>query len=125
MEKLKQVGYILGILLMAEVLEKAFNLPLPGAILGMILLALLLITGLIRLEDVEEGADSLIGLLAFLFVPILVGAKDSLGQLKGNLIQIIIVIVVATLVVLIVTAWLVQLLNRQMDKKRGHKDDYK
>jgi len=120
MEKLKQVGYILAILLISEVLEKTFGLALPGAIIGMVMLTLLLLLKVIKLEDIEEGARSLIDLLPFLFVPILVGSKDSLGKLKGNLLALIVIVVIATLVVLVVTSLVVQGLNKRMNKKRGH-----
>lgn len=119
MKKITQIGYILGILLVSELIEKIFNLPLPGAILGMIILTILLMTNILKLKDIEEGANTLIGLLAFFFVPILVGAKDSLGLLEGKWVEVLILLIVPTLVVMVITAYVVQNLNRYMDKKEG------
>lgn len=125
MERLRQLGIILGVLLIAETIEKIFKLALPGTILGMIILTILLLTRVIKLESVEKGAETLIGLLAFLFIPILVEARDSIKLLKGSMIPILIIVVVATFVVLIVTALTVQFLNRRQDDKERKKNEFK
>ena len=61
---INKVGYVLG---------DALRLPLPGNLLGMLLLLLLLATGVVRLAWIEASASLLIRHLAFFFVPITVG----------------------------------------------------
>jgi holin-like protein len=51
----------------------ALQLPLPGNLVGMLLLFALLTGGVIRLEWVEAGASLLVRHLAFFFIPIAVG----------------------------------------------------
>lgn len=51
----------------------ALALPLPGNLIGMLLLLALLATGAIKLQWIERGATLLIRHLAFFFVPIAVG----------------------------------------------------
>lgn len=72
---MKRVAIVVGqILLLALIgvlggyLKEWLNLPLPGTLVGMILLFLLLCSGIIKLNWVEQGAAVLIGeLLLFLF----------------------------------------------------------
>jgi holin-like protein len=61
---INKLGYLLG---------DALRLPLPGNLLGMLLLLLLLTTGVVRLAWIEASASLLIRHLAFFFVPITVG----------------------------------------------------
>lgn len=117
MKKLKQIGIIMLILLISELLEKFFKIPIPSAIIGMILLTVLLILKVIKLEWIEEGGNTLIALLGFLFIPTVVNAKNSIYLLKNDLIAIGIIIIVATIVVMTVTSLTVQYLNRYLDKR--------
>jgi holin-like protein len=49
------------------------QLPIPGNLLGMLLLVALLTSGVVRLAWVEAGVSLLVRHLAFLFIPIAVG----------------------------------------------------
>lgn len=119
MKKLKQVGIILFILLLSDLLEKILGIPLPAPIMGMIILTILLVFNIIKLEWIEEGANALITIFAFLFVPTLVSSRDSLHLLKNDLISIIIILIIGTIVVMAVTAFVAQFLNRYFDNKEN------
>jgi holin-like protein len=56
------------------------GIPLPGNMVGMVILFVLLTTGILRLEWVEAAATLLLRHLAFFFVPIAVGLM-SMGDL--------------------------------------------
>ena len=58
----------------------ALQLPLPGNLVGMLMLFALLTSGVIRLEWVEAGASLLVRHLTFFFIPIAVGLM-ALGDL--------------------------------------------
>jgi holin-like protein len=76
-------------------LTTALQLPLPGNLLGMLLLLSLLATGLVPLRWVESSASVLIRHLGFFFVPITVGLM-SLGDLfLDNGVAILITLVVS------------------------------
>jgi holin-like protein len=69
-------GQIVALVLLnslGHTLATALALPLPGNLLGMLLLLALLATGLVRLAWIEASAALLIRHLAFFFVPITVG----------------------------------------------------
>ena len=85
---------------LGEGLARLSGLPVPGSVLGMVLLALGLMTGLLKLAWVEEGADLLLSQLGLLFVPPAVAlmlyfeliARDWLALSVGTLVSLVAVL---------------------------------
>ena len=73
------VGWLVAFLLLGTVASDAANLPLPGSVLGMLLLWGALETGVVRLGWLRDGALTLLGLLGLLFVPAGVGFVAFVG----------------------------------------------
>ncbi|UQD52069.1 murein hydrolase regulator LrgA [Bacillus methanolicus] len=70
-----------------------FHLPIPGNVIGMILLFILLTAGIIRIDWIEEVSSFLIKHLGFFFIPISVGLM-TLGRVflsKGPALLIILI----------------------------------
>lgn len=63
----KSLFWILGFLALGEAL--ALVVPLPGSVLGMVLLAAALGRGLVPAEEARPAADVLVKNMAFFFVP--------------------------------------------------------
>lgn len=59
--------------------EKLLRLPVPGSVLGLVLLWLALSARVVRLSWLEAAADDLLGILGLLFVPATVGFVDYLS----------------------------------------------
>lgn len=91
------------------------SLPLPGNVLGMIILFLLLLTGVIQLEWIQNATSFLLKHLVFFFIPITVGIM-TLGPifLKHGL-PIIVILVISAAIGMISTGQLSQLLSRKRD----------
>ncbi|WP_147535200.1 CidA/LrgA family protein [Bacillus marasmi] len=64
---LNELGYFL---------VSSFDLPIPGSVIGMIILFLLLITGVVKLTWIDDASSLLIKHLAFFFIPIAVGLMN-------------------------------------------------
>lgn len=103
-------------------LVQTFNLPVPGNVLGMVILFVLLLTGVIKLKWVEEAASFLIKHLAFFFIPIAVGLMNFGPLIIQNGISLIIVIVGSAAIGIYVTGYVSQRLASR--KKAGDKDDH-
>ncbi|MFC4453158.1 CidA/LrgA family protein [Deinococcus sonorensis] len=73
------LGLLFGFAVLGQALVGWTRLPLPGSVVGLLLLLLALATRLVPLAWVEGAADTLIGLLSLLFVPAAVGVVDYLG----------------------------------------------
>ena len=113
MRLLRQFLIILIICITGEVLNKVVHVPLPGSIIGMILLFICLLTGIIKLKMIEEISKFLLDHLAFFFIPAGVGLMAYVGILKENLVPILVICGATTFLVMIVTGWTVQLIKRR------------
>lgn len=108
---LNELGYILA---------EWLHLPVPGNVMGMLLLFALLVTGIVRLEWIERAASLLIRHLAFFFIPVAVGLMDFGPLFSKNGPAIIGTVVASTVVGLLVTGYTSQTLEKR--KKENHNE---
>lgn len=99
---------ILSIYFAGEIISKLLNLPVPGNIVGMILLFLLLMSNIIKLEKVENLSNFFLDHLAFFFIPATVGLMVSFESLKGSIFKILLLCILTTVIVIGVTSLIVQ-----------------
>jgi putative effector of murein hydrolase LrgA (UPF0299 family) len=115
--------------LLGELLARAFNLPLPGPVLGMGLLFLLLLLrdGQTRRKgkranavpvSLAAAADGLLGHLSLLFVPAAVGVMRYFDLLRANAEAIGVAVALSTLLAMAATALTFQLLSRTLLSRR-------
>lgn len=114
---LKQLAIICAIFFAGHLFQTLTNFPIPSTVLGMILLLILLLTGVVKLKQIEEVSQFLLDHLTFLFIPGGVGLIASLDLIKDQWLQILILIVVSTSIVITVTGLTVQALKGS--KKEG------
>ena len=82
--------------------------------MGMIFLFIFLVTGIIKLEKIEDAAKSILGNLAFLFIPAGVGLMNYFGIISNYVAQILFIVVITTFIVMSCTGLAVQLVSRKM-----------
>lgn len=114
MKYLRQMGIILIIAFFGEVISKFLNLPVPSNVIGMVILLILLLTGIIKLEMIEDLSDFLLSYLPFFFIPAGVGLISNLDLLKANWIAIFLICTVSTIITMVVTGWTIQFVKRRM-----------
>ncbi|MFB9992734.1 CidA/LrgA family protein [Deinococcus oregonensis] len=73
------LGVLVAFAALGEGLMRLLHWPLPGSVVGMVLLWAALGLRLVRLHWIEPAADGLLGILGLLFVPATVGAIQFLG----------------------------------------------
>jgi holin-like protein len=110
MKILRQLAIVLSICLAGELLNRFLKIPIPGSVIGMIILLLGLLTGTLQLSSIEEVSEFLLKHLAFFFVPSGVGIISNLRVVKESFVPLLIIILVSTVVVIAVTGISVQLL---------------
>lgn len=88
-----------------------FHLPIPGNVVGMILLFVLLISGVIKLEWINNAASFLLRHLVFFFIPIAVGIMTFGNMFLQSGLSIILILVVSATVGMISTGIAAQLLT--------------
>ena len=77
--------------------------------------------GVIKLSQVEETADWFLSIMPIFFIVPTVGIMDSYLLIKNELLQILTLSVVSTLVVMVVTGWVSQLIMRYDAKNKEGK----
>jgi len=114
---LKQFSIILGIYFLGELFQKAFGLPVPGNILGMLILFFGLYTGVIKLEMIDQISDFLLDNLAFFFLPAGVSLITCFAVLEGKLTAVIGVSIISTVIILGVTGLTVEFVKKFLQRK--------
>lgn len=109
---LKQFSIIFSIYFLGELAQKMFGLPVPGNVIGMLLLFFCLYTGIIKLEMIEKASGFLLNNLAFFFLPAGVSLITCYSLLEGKWTEVLIITLVSTLVILVVTGLVVQLVQK-------------
>lgn len=119
MKIFRQSIIILGIYLLGVFLSERFSLPIPGSLVGMIILLLLLILGIIKVKHVEEVSEFFMSHLAFFFIPAGVGIMRYFDILKSSFIEILIICVVCTSFVIVLTGKIVDYFVSRQGRKRS------
>ncbi len=101
------------------------HLPIPGSVLGMLLLYFALSKKIISLKLIEKGALFLTKHLTFLFLPFVIGLMSYGDLIKASGIQLLVMIVASTLIGMIATGAASQFLSkkeREVVKEHEHSD---
>ena len=87
----------------ADAAARALRSPVPGNVIGAIVLAVLLLTGVVPLRWVEHGADLLLRWLPLFFVPAAVIALRSWPLVRSDVAAIAAIMVGTLVLVLVIT----------------------
>jgi len=104
---------LVGLQLLGTWLVELLGLPIPGNVIGMLLLFAALRMNLVRLEWVREAAQLLLSNMALLFVPAGVGVMVYFDLIIAEWLPIIVATLLSTFVVMAVTGWTAGFLERR------------
>lgn len=120
-----QMGIFAAILfvsqLISDLFPKSFVVPTP--LIGMVLLYTLLACHIVKLHQVEKFGTFMIGLIAFLFVPSGIQLAAHLDIMRREGIQDVCVIIISTIILLVVIAYVGALVMSIHHKITGNKKD--
>lgn len=102
---LQQAFVFAFIMLLANLIVGILPFPMPASVMGLILLFIALCLKIVKLEQVESLGNSLTGLISFLFVPSGISVMNSLGIMGQYGVQIVLIIIIATIILLAITGW--------------------
>ncbi|PRR83440.1 CidA/LrgA family protein [Clostridium vincentii] len=117
MKLFREAIIILGIYLLGEFISEVLSLPVPGNILGMIILLFLLCTKIIKLEQINTISNFLLDHLAFFFIPAGVGLMTSVDIIKDSWLKLIVVCIATTIIIISSTGLIVQYITRKNNKR--------
>ncbi|MDG0835396.1 CidA/LrgA family protein [Roseateles saccharophilus] len=109
MQLLRGLTLLLIAQALGEVLVRLSHAPLPGPVLGLLLMLLALRWGPLR-DTVQPAAEGLLGHLSLLFVPVGVGVMTHLHLIGEFGLRLLLAVVLSTGLGLAVTAWVLRAL---------------
>lgn len=116
---LGQLAILTGIYLLGNRLAQLTGIPIPGNVVGVVLLYALLALGIIKLAWVQDAADFLIRHLIFFFIPVAVDLMNWGGVFARYGVRLALAIGVSTVLTFLVTGHLAQWLRGRERKCRG------
>lgn len=117
MKLLRQLLIILAICFIGETVHMLLKIPIPGNVIGMILLFICLRTGIIKVDMISEVTKFFLDNLAFFFIPAGVGLITCMGLIKTTWPALLAVIIVTTVIVALTTGYTVQFLRKERKNK--------
>lgn len=95
--------------LVGEVIARGLDLPIPGPVIGMLLLFLALSLRGGPGDDLQTTSQTLLQHLSLLFVPAGTGIMIHLHRVADEWVALTLSLLISTLITLVVTAWVMQL----------------
>ena len=119
MKLFREAIIIFGIYLLGVLITDITGVPIPGNVIGMVILFLLLYLKVIKVEQISTISNFFLEHLAFFFIPAGVGLISSFSVIKNIWLQLLIVCFVTTAITMICTGLVVQ---KIANKKEGDKN---
>lgn len=109
--------------LVGELLSRALALPLPGPVVGMVLLVGAGVWQPRLIAFLRPASTALLGSLSLFFVPAGVGVVAHAGQLRDNALALGLALIVSTVLAIAVAAltfiWVVRLTGQHQEPRDG------
>jgi len=119
MKYLKQLAIISLVSLIAELMSYYIPLSVPASVYGLVLMVILLLTKIVKLEQVQDVADFMLSIMPFFFVAPTVSLMTSFDAIKGNVIILVGMCFVSAIAVVAVTGLVAQAIIRFKNKRKG------
>lgn len=116
-----QVIVIALVLFVSKIIESFMPIPMPASVIGLVLLFVLLCTGAVKLVEVEKVGTTLTNNIGLLFVPAGISVVNSLGVISQAPFLIIGLIIVSTILLLICTGYVTQIIMKVTSRSKGDK----
>lgn len=113
MKILKQIAIIWAVTLAGELLSALLPLSIPAGVYGLVLMLVLLLTGAVKLEQVEQAGQFLVEIMPIMFIPAAVGLVDAWDSLRQFALPFLLTITVITWLVMALSGKLTQTLLKK------------
>lgn len=110
-----QLMIIFAISLKSEMISTVFSLPIPGGIIGLLLLFLALELKWLRLRHVSMVGNFLLANMTILFLPAAVGIMDRYDVIAPYIFPIVVIILGATVLNVVIIAFVVRFIKERFE----------
>lgn len=112
MKYVLQFLIIITICFIGELLNNYIPLPIPASIYGIVILFLLLLTKVIKVENVKDTGDFLIKIMPLMFIPAGVELMTNFTDIKRLILPLTLATIVSTAIIMSVAILTSKLLRR-------------
>ncbi len=118
MKYLVQLMIIFAITLLGTILSTYLPIPIPGSILGGIILFIFLMTGIIKKEQIGDTASFLIKHFSLFFIPSAVLFLGVYNDIVTELFLFVLIVLISTILTFLVSTYTVKLCNKWQKKHK-------
>ena len=118
-----QLAVIFAICLAGEFLHRIVDVPLPGNIIGMVLLLILLCIKVIKPEQIAAVSDFFLKHLPLFFLPPSIAIMAVGDDILSKWPLLLFLCIAFTLVTIAMGGWTTQLLIRRQERRSGKTSD--
>lgn len=118
MKIIKQIGIVFSVCWISLIVAELLPFEFPASVIGMLLLFGCLMTGVLKIEHIQEKADFLLGNMAFFFVPAGVSIMNYFDVLRDSLVPFLVICILSTVITFVVTAYCVQFVMKWMNRRQ-------
>ncbi|AKC96043.1 hypothetical protein VC03_06125 [Sneathia vaginalis] len=111
----KEIMYILIFSLIGELFSKGLKLPIPGSVIGMLILFAFLEFNILKMKKIEKVGEFLLENLGILFVPAGVGIMVKFNFIKEIWLSFFVIAIFTTIFSLIITVKIVEIVKQKFE----------
>ncbi|MGM5630128.1 CidA/LrgA family protein [Apibacter raozihei] len=108
MKLISQLGIILLLYFIGELIVYYLQLKIPGSILGMLLLLVSLQLQIIKIEDIKDVATFFLNNMLILFIPLGVGLASQWNLISKEWFSILVSVFISTFIVLLCVSLIIK-----------------
>ena len=110
----KEFGIIFFCLLLGNITKSFIDFPIPDTVYGMIYLFIAMNLKIVRLNDLQIVPSGLLDNLQLFLIPPTVAIVNAFDLIKGELLQLFIIIFISTIITIVVTGSVVSFVQRRI-----------
>lgn len=115
-----QIGLLYGLNIVGNLIVTTLSIPIPGSILGLLILLVGLYLKIIPVTFIQDGAGFILVILPLFFIPSTVGIIQYPELLSPKGFTLILMVMVSTFITMIVVGRV-----SEWESKRSRKEGYK
>lgn len=104
--------------MIGEAVHHMLHLPIPGSIIGLILMLISLTCKVVSIKVIEDGASFLLSFLPLLFIPAMAGVMNYPSLLSSSGAILFLIIVLSTIITMAAAGAASQLLEKKANKRK-------
>lgn len=120
MKYVYQLGVILAVTIVGEVMYRLLPLPIPASIYGLLIMLFCLSTKIIKLDKIKETSNFLLKIMPIMFIPAAVGILNIWNDISSILIPLLIITISTTVLVMVITGKVTEfIMKTKISDKEG------